>query len=301
MCCTSGWPIPVEQGTVGAIERVIASDQVPVGVSPWLVPQPDAPADVAGVLALRPNGHCVFFEAGSPGCAIHEAKPSACAHFPYVCLIDRRGVRVNLSHYCPTAASMLFAHTGPIVVVEGPRPVPDAIALEGLDARESLLPVAAGGSRLMSGDEFDAWERHRMAHARIESLQPDDVACFEHARGSVPAPWTWPPAPGDLESAWWSLVAPSWSRFDAVLSHFAAAKVFASWAAYQGEGIAAVERAARVAAAVLRVECVRACRDLDQPLDQELLKEAIRMADLLLVHYADPERLHAEPAAGRTT
>jgi hypothetical protein len=153
----------------------------------------------------------------------------------------------------------------------------------------------------MSIEEFDAWELDRIARAHIESLQPDDVASFEHARGSVPAPWTWPPAPDDLESAWSALVAPSWAAFHDVLSRYAAAKVFASWAAYQADGTAAVERAARVAAAVLRVECVRACRDLDQPLDQELLKEAIRMADLLLVHYADPERLHAEPAAGRTT
>ncbi len=124
MCCSSGWPIPVERSRVAAIEAAITRDTIPLRVVPWLVHDEGSPEDVAGTLGLRPNSHCVFFEAGRPGCAIHDIKPAGCAHFPYVCLIDQRGVHVTLSHFCPTAASMLFEHDGPIAIVEGPAPIP---------------------------------------------------------------------------------------------------------------------------------------------------------------------------------
>jgi lysine-N-methylase len=146
MCCTAGWPIPVERARVPAIDAAIAQKVIPLRVQPWLSPAADAPDDVGGVLALRDNGHCVFFEAGRSGCAIHEVKPAACVHFPYVCLIDPRGVRVTLSHYCPTAASLLFEHDDDIAIVEGPSPVPDGHVLEGLDARDALPPVLEDSS-----------------------------------------------------------------------------------------------------------------------------------------------------------
>ena len=262
---------------------------------PWIVSDPAAPDDVAGVIALRDNGHCIFFAAGGPGCSIHDVKPAPCVHFPYVCLIDPRGVRVALSHYCPTAASLLFEHSGPIAIVEGPRPVPDGHPLEGLDARESLPPLRDGsrlpapGSRdmLMSFDEFSAWERDEIARAKIDVLQPDDVARFDRARAAVPPPWSWPPAPRDLEAAWSDACAPAWPTFDDVLRRYAAAKVFASWAAYQGDGVEAARELARTAAAVLRIECARQCLDTGGALDRARLTEAIRQTDLLLVHYAD--------------
>ena len=47
------------------------------------------------------------------------------------------------------------------------------------------------------------------------------------------------------------------------------------------------------ASAVLRIESARQCLDVGQPLDRPLLEGAIRQSDLLLVHYADPERLAA--------
>ena len=154
---------------------------IPLRVEPWLTTGDEAPEDVAGILALRSNGHCVFFEAGRPGCAIHDVKPAGCVHFPYLCLIDPRGVHVTLSHFCPTAAAMLFEHNGPIAIVEGPPPIGDGQDLEGLDARESLPPLPASTfaevrwtrldrpgaerPRLMSFDELTAWERDQVARA----------------------------------------------------------------------------------------------------------------------------------------
>ncbi|HYE88120.1 MAG TPA: YkgJ family cysteine cluster protein [Vicinamibacterales bacterium] len=320
MCCSSGWPIPVERSRVPAIEEAIRSDVIPLQVVPWLVPDAASPDDVAGTLALRPNGHCVFFEAGKPGCAIHSIKPAGCVHFPYVCLIDQRGVHVTLSHFCPTAVSLLFDHREPIAIVEGPAPV--AGDLEGLDARESLPPTFAKATvgkpavakatvgkpavaratvgepavdgpatRLMTLDELSQWERDAVAAARVDELSTHDIALFEQARSAVPAPWSWPDAPAHLEDSWYSLVAPGWHKFEDALTRFAAAKIFGSWSLYLGNGTEAAAHTARIASAVLRIEAARQCRIFGQPLNRESLTEAIRQTDLLVVHYADPSLL----------
>jgi Fe-S-cluster containining protein len=300
VCCTSGWPIPVEKRGVPAIEETIARTAIPLRVEPWLVTSPDLPDDVAGTLALRENGHCVFFEAGRPGCAIHQVKPASCAHFPFVCLFDQRGVHVALSHYCPTTTALLFEHDGPIAIVEGPSPLGDLDRLEGLDAREALPPLRRGARELlMTLDELIAWERDQVAAAKMEELQADDAALFDSARASMPAPLSWPEAPGDFASIWFSMVAPSWPRFEDVLTRYAAAKAFASWSLYLGDGTAAAAETARVARAVVRIECTRQCRAFGRPLDRELLSNAIGQSDLLLVHYADPERLATLPSTDR--
>ena len=297
-CCTSGWPIPVERNRLIALRSLAGRPD-----DEWLVPAANAPADVAGTLAMQASGHCVFH--GSGGCGVYAARPVSCAHFPYVCLIDQRGIHVTLSHYCPTAASMLFEQPGPIAIVEGPSPVPGFEVPEGLDARESLPPAFAEASasanatadrsagkpnaaklRLMSWNEFTEWERGAIVGSRVEA-GPPDLARFQHARSAVPAPWAWTAAPPDLEHRWSALVAPAWPAYAPVVQRYRAAKVFASWAAYTGDGLAAVQRVADIADAVLRVEAVRQCVTVDRVLDAELLKQAIRQADLLLVHYAD--------------
>jgi Fe-S-cluster containining protein len=293
MCCTSGWPIPVERASVPLIDEAIARKVIPLRVQPWLTPAEPSPDDVAGFLAVRDNGHCVFFEASGSGCSIHDVKPAGCLHFPYVCLIDQRGLHVTLSHYCPTAASLLFEHNEPIAIVEGPAPVAGN-TIEGLDARESLPPVSRDNSkRLMTLDELDAWQRDQVANAKIDDLRADDATLFNLARAAVPPPWSWPDPPPEFENIWWSLVAPKWHFFNETLTRYAAAKAFASWSLYMGQGIEAAEQTARVAGAVLRVEAARQCGWFGRELDRELLTEAIRQADLLLVHYADPSLLAA--------
>ena len=308
MCCTAGWPIPVERSRVTAIEEAISRNVIPLRVQPWLLSGADAPDEVAGILAARDNGHCVFFEAGRPGCSIHDVKPAGCRHFPYLCLIDQRGVHVSLSHYCPTAASLLFEHRGPVAIVEGPAP-PGDDDVEGMDARESLPPTFATATvgkpgkaqpRLMSWDELSAWEREEVSRVKIDELQDEDVALFHQARLAVPAPWGWPEPPEHLSEIWWSQVAPAWVHFDEALANYAAAKVFASWSLYLGDGVKAAGHSARIASAVLRIETARQCALFHRPLDRELMIEAIRQSDLLLVHYADPGLLAAASSRGGT-
>ena len=76
-----------------------------------------------------------------------------------MCLIDARGVRVSLSHYCPTAAGLLVDHDGPVEIVPGPSAVPGTGVPEGLDAREELPPLLTP-TVLMDLEALSAWERH---------------------------------------------------------------------------------------------------------------------------------------------
>jgi len=106
-CCSSGWPIPVESDRVIPIRSLAGRHD-----DSWLIRDANAPEDVAGTLALQDNGHCVFHGAG--GCGAYAARPASCAHFPYVCLIDQRGVPVTLTHYCSSGAPMVFPGSGPV-------------------------------------------------------------------------------------------------------------------------------------------------------------------------------------------
>lgn len=255
----------------------------------WLVDEANAPDDVAGTLALQANGHCVFHGAG--GCGVYAARPVSCAHFPYVCLIDQRGVHVTLSHYCPTAAAMLLEGEGPIAIVEGPSPVMGVDIPEGLDAREALPPLESPG-RLMTLEALTVWERNAVATPWLLADGGDRRALFEHARQSVPLSLSWAPAPPEVEEAWRALVAPAWPSFAAMAGRYLAAKAFASWALYSDEGMAAVDQSVMIARAVLETEAARACAQAGTVLNAATLTAAIRQSDLLLVHYADPERLH---------
>lgn len=160
---------------VAAIDRAVGDRRLPTvdGAVVWLQAVADAPDEMAGVLR-QAHGGCVFHlpdtaaprPAPSAGrhCGVqsalgHEALPGTCQHFPRVCLIDDRGVRVTLSHACPTAATMLVDHDGPVAIVPGPPAVPGLAMPEGLDAR-GQLPPRLGPCVLMDLDGLTAWEAH---------------------------------------------------------------------------------------------------------------------------------------------
>lgn len=278
-CCSSGWAIPVERDRIIPIRNLAGQ-----AADSWLLSAPNAPDDVAGTLALQATGHCVFH--GATGCGVYASRPASCSHFPFVCLVDQRGVHVTLSHYCPTAAALLFAPEEPIEIVEGPSPVAGLEIPEGLDARESLPPLELP-DRLMTWETFSQWERVEMGKEATAPSMVDAIRLFERARFAVPAPWSWADAPVELERQWPALVAPAWPGFAQVVHRYRAAKVFASWATHADEGLIAALRVADIADAVLRLETVRQCVTAGRTLDAELLKQAIRQSDLLLVHYAD--------------
>ncbi len=86
-------------------------------------------------------------------------------------------------------------------------------------------------------------------------------------------------------------MAAGWPLFAVPVRRWLAAKAFGSWLAFQGDGLRTTVLGLRVALAVLRAEALRGCADIERALDEDLLRGAIRRADLLLLHLADPEAL----------
>lgn len=177
-CCRSGWPLPVEHAAVAAIDAAVVRGKVWTvdGHADWLDEAAHAPGDVRGTFR-QAHGGCVFHVPAPPltvragsrerYCGLHAglghaALPLSCQHFPRICLVDDRGVRVSLSHYCPTAAAMLVDHDAPVAIGDGPPPVPGRAVPEGLDAR-GQLPPRLTDRVLMDLDGLTAWEAHVVA------------------------------------------------------------------------------------------------------------------------------------------
>ena len=201
VCCAAGWPLPVEADRVAAIDRAVDTGHVTMvdGQRVWLLDHAGAPSGMAGQLRLTPAGHCVFHHrAGRTGhaCAVHTALghgalPSSCQHFPRVCLTDARGVHVTLSHYCPTAAGLLFEAQGPVTIASGPPAVPGLDVPEGLDARSALPPLLTPRV-LMDLDGYAAWEGHMvetLAGVRPRGRSVDDAIALLAGEAEALADW----------------------------------------------------------------------------------------------------------------
>ena len=376
VCCSSGWDIPVEPEVELNLRNALSSGALRVPEAAGSSPLPDTQArrasprfrGVAGlphgarvVLGADSGGRCVFLEAARR-CAVHrqlgpEALPVACRDFPRVVTLTPLGVSITLSHFCPTAAGMLFA-PGSLRVVEDPPAFPVSWPYEGLDARDAVPPLLRPGV-LMDWPSLDRWERFAVGALAGEGRSPEAaldllVATAEEARrwtpdhgpfpehvervleerleqeeqrpaflGALrngsrdardPARWgsrAWhlvascvprrtllPPAPEGLDDERW--VAPRWPSFAGPICRWLAARAFASWLALQGEGLRTMVLGLRLALGLLRAEAARGCADAGRALDPDLLKEAVRRSDLLLVHLADPEALARRLSRGET-
>ena len=112
-------------------------------LAPFVV-EPDLPDDAGAMLERNQAGECVFFERESRLCVVHrdlghEALPATCRHFPRLAVHDRRGTFVSLSHYCPTAAGLLFRDDVSLTIVSAPPAFPPA-DYEGLSVAADDLP-----------------------------------------------------------------------------------------------------------------------------------------------------------------
>jgi Fe-S-cluster containining protein len=87
------------------------------------------------------------------------------------------------------------------------------------------------------------------------------------------------------------LVRPAWGTFARPIRRFLASHAFGAWIAYQGDGVRTEVHALVAALAVLRIEAIRHAARAGRILDEELLIEAIRSADMLLMHLASRERM----------
>jgi len=176
-CCTAGWRIPVEPACEDRLVHSGRAHRVGSNEAPLF--ERDG---MLTVLALARDGACSCFEPASRGrasqCRIqgalgHDALPSACRHFPRVAVTDDTGTYVTLSHFCPTAASMLFCSV-PLAIVVAPPSFHSVHEYEGLDARGALPPLLRPGM-LMEVESHHAWELHIVRVLADETHTPESA------------------------------------------------------------------------------------------------------------------------------
>ena len=346
-CCTAGWPIPVERDVADAVREHRLLPEQALDTTGRL------PEGAVAVLAPLSGGACPAFDGpGGNVCAIqrrldHDGLPASCRHFPRVALLEPDAVRVTLSHFCPTAASMLFrTDVRQIGIVPNAPGIADRPEHDGFDARQTIPPLLRPGVAMDAGT-CRLWERHLLEAFGGDGRAADDMLggaarAAEHVRawkseegpleahaarvldgasprgtsrvrwtmsiasasrlfllatGAIPDGVARPELPAGADAADGAWVLPRWADFSRPLGRYLAARSFAAWTAYLGEGIRTQVAALAVALAAVRVEASRAAAGAARPLDEDLLLAAIRAADSLLHHLADTPTLVSRLAA----
>jgi hypothetical protein len=269
-CCRAGWTIPFDEAEAARVHTLsLTQGSIVHG------------ADGSKIAARSDSGACAFFDKHNL-CAIqrvggHDALPVSCRMFPRSVLIDARGTFVSLSHFCPTAAALLFEPGPPAAIVDAPPSLVNVGALDGLDARGAWPPLLRDGV-LMDLDSYDAWERHGVELLTREGVAPDRaLAALDRASARIAA-WT----PGEeplghrVQDAFATAAPPTdeLSRDDLAVKRWLAARLFACWVAYQQDGLAAIVGYLH--------SCFRMFGDARACGDNAL--EAIRRTDLRVMH-----------------
>jgi hypothetical protein len=287
-------------------------------------------------IAHGTTGTCVFRK--NDRCEIHSiagehALPIACRHYPRVVLRDPRGTLVSLSHYCPTAASLLTTDDGARLVAAS-----DALILqepiEGLDARGELPPLVRPGL-LTDIDGYAAWEAKvietfdmtcdadrafqiiELATDQLRLWSPqgsltDAVgAAFENACNSdprnalsiVPLSIVAELLPSehrldvslDLDAEWASRVTSADVRIQRIIVNYLSARAFGNWVAYQGQGLRTIVAWLRACYDVLRLHIVRS--GPPSSITRQAVLEAVRHTDLVMLHTIDSAAFARHSAA----
>ena len=278
-CCRAGWTIPfdaAEGQTVQTLRLTKGSLTRAAGGG--------------SVAARHADGTCTFFEDASRHCAIHDAGghaalPVSCRMFPRVVLQDGRGTFISLSHFCPTAAALLFEEPEnaslPAGIVDAPAALTDVGPLDGLDARDVWPPLVRPGV-MMDLESYGEWERLGVELLTREAVLPDEsLDALAWATGRI-ASWS-PGGTAPLRhlvfDTFGTLTPPATDTLaieDRAIKRWLAARLFGNWVAYQGDGLQAIVRYLQDCLATVRTELAR---------DGNAL-EAIRRSDLLIVHKA---------------
>ena len=184
VCCTSDWDVPVELSLYRTLHEALESGQlIPAAASadgdPVLAQGLDLPDEATAMVSRTSSGDCVFYHRRSGLCVVHrdlgeQHLPETCRHFPRLAVRDARGTFISLSHYCPTAADMLFRDDVPIAIVEGPPAFPPA-DYQGLEVAQDAWPPLLHPRMLMDDDAYSGWERHMVARCADAALSPESV------------------------------------------------------------------------------------------------------------------------------
>ena len=322
-CCRAGWDVDVEPHILEAVStgRVAVHRTTPVAFTPAAEGPAMAPARTAsGDCGFHHDCRCSLQLTGG-----EHLLPSACRHFPRVYLRDARGDLLTLSHFCPTAASLLL-QDGPVAVVEAQAPLALEEPIEGLDARDVLPPLVRPGM-LADMDGYDAWEAAVIAtfvdapdavtaFARIESATghvrgwtpgavplrvavADAFARTDDAAGSallseafalvseLTGPHPLMDVPPDFVARWQRVADGMDGRRHRSIGRYLAASTFANWIAYRGQGLRSIVAWLQACYDVLRVQMARALPPDASALDEHAHLEAFRMTDYIMVHTVD--------------
>ena len=115
--------------------------------------------------------------------------------FPRVALRDARRWTVTLSHFCPTAASLLFEDDEDVQIVDAPASLIDVGPLDGLDAADVIPPLLRDGV-LMDLDSFSEWESQAIRVLTARRCTPDaSLSQLERLTDELAR---WSPGDGDL-------------------------------------------------------------------------------------------------------
>ena len=319
-CCAAPWQVRADEHVVAFVSRSSAhahrADALFVG-------QPSRAGQAPEVsVAKGPNGICVFRE--DRRCAVHtqggeSALPIGCRHYPRVVRLDRRGIALSLSHYCPTAASLLVADE-PVRVVPANPPLALSEPVEGLDARAALPPLLCPDV-LMDLDAYEAWEK--AAVIEFSNCRHADVA-LRRIASATDRLREWRPGGPSLDAAMASAFAradgaePSWmdqglplartlnrgvvslddnansqprtaDGVERVIANYLAARAFGSWIAYQGRGLRTIVTWLRACHDIVRLLAFRLAADQDREVTIPDVIEAIRQADYVMLHTIDTQ------------
>jgi Fe-S-cluster containining protein len=277
-CCRAGWAIPFGREERQTVQRLRLQ-----GGS--FMTQGNG----VTVASRHADGTCTFFEGESHLCAIHHAGgqdtlPLSCRMFPRVVLHDGRGTLISLSHFCPTAAGLLFDESDACpsaVIVEAPAGLTDAGPLDGLDARGVWPPLLRPGV-MMDLESYAAWERLGVELVLGDGVPPHvglDALDAATGRITVWSPDTAAPLLHTVLDAF-SMVKPAATGMlethDGAVKRWLAARLFGNWIAYQADGLEAIVHYLRACLATFTTELARDGSPL----------EAIRRSDLQIVHKA---------------
>ena len=283
-CCSAGWTIPFDRHELD-VARALPLHR---GTFELL--------DVGGRARLHEDGRCTFLDSDADGplCDIHRAGghaalPLACRMFPRQVLHDTRGTFISLSHFCPTAAALLFEDEGPVAIVDAPAPLAppgDDRALDGLDARDVWPPVLRPGV-MMDLDSFALWERHGVEVLTRDGIAPR-VALDALARATT-AIAAWAPDGGTplehaVRDAFGMLAPPPTAILephDGAVKRWLAARLFGNWIAYQGNALRTLVRYLRACHDIFQIELARDGNP----------REAIRRSDHLIVHQSSSQHM----------
>lgn len=197
-CCSTNWDVPVEVPIYRSLTDALATGRLHTapgteGMDAFIV-GPDLPEDTAAMFERSDEGQCVFLDRSSHLCIVHRdlgetALAATCRHFPRLAVHDRRGTFVALSHFCPTAAAMLFRDDVRLAIVDAPPAFPPA-DYDGLEITDEDLPPLLHPQMLMDLDGYTAWERHMVARCVDLARSPESILATLHRDAHAIGGWT---------------------------------------------------------------------------------------------------------------